>query len=99
MLFLGHFSFRKDSGSWFIKQLWLALKESCLKLELIEILERVNLAVAYSYQANTAESENEKIRALHGKGQMPWVMSMLTKEVYLKPKDPGNNKALQFLEW
>ena len=39
------------------------------------------------------------LRALHGAGQMPWVMSMLTKDVYLKPKDPRRRYTLQKLWW
>ncbi|EMP40856.1 Caspase-3 [Chelonia mydas] len=72
----GYYSWRNSSeGSWFIQSLCLMLKQHAKKLELMQILTRVNRKVAefrsYSNQPG-----------FHGKKQIPCIVSMLTKELY-----------------
>ena len=62
-------------------------------------MERINFKIAYSYSANTQASKNPDDWALDGKGQMPWVISMLTKEMYLKPKTKEGEAKMKTLKW
>ena len=68
----------------FLREFFEELKRSCNDLDMMEIMERVNLRVTH-YSANTENSDDPNERKYHGKGEMPWTMSMLTKEVYLRP--------------
>ncbi|KAM4706750.1 caspase-3-like isoform 2-T2 [Discoglossus pictus] len=68
----GYFAWRNNVyGSWFIQSLCKMLKEHGKKLELIQILTRVNNRVAFEYET------------CHGRKEMPYFVSMLTKEFYL----------------
>ncbi|XP_030418998.1 caspase-3 [Gopherus evgoodei] len=72
----GYYSWRNSSeGSWFIQSLCLMLKQHAKKLELMQILTRVNRKVAqFSSYSNQP--------GFHGKKQIPCIVSMLTKELY-----------------
>ncbi|XP_077158392.1 caspase-3 isoform X3 [Paroedura picta] len=72
----GYYSWRNSSdGSWFIQSLCLMLKNYAKKLELMQILTRVNSKVAeFSSCSNRPD--------FHGKKQIPCIVSMLTKDFY-----------------
>ncbi|XP_072857501.1 caspase-3 [Pogona vitticeps] len=72
----GYYSWRNSSeGSWFIQSLCMMLKQYARKLELMQILTRVNRKVSeYSSYSNHPD--------FHGKKQIPCIMSMLTKDFY-----------------
>uniref|UniRef100_A0A5F8GUU8 Caspase-3 n=1 Tax=Monodelphis domestica TaxID=13616 RepID=A0A5F8GUU8_MONDO len=73
----GYYSLRdpKD-GSWFIQALCAVLKQHAHKLEIMQILTRVNRKVATEFESYSSKA------SLHAKKQMPCIMSMLTKELY-----------------
>ena len=60
---------------------------SCPVLELMEMLQNVNLELAKFTSAT-----------FQGKGQMPWIMSALTRPVYLRPKE-DQKERLRNLPW
>nr|XP_056711889.1 caspase-3 [Euleptes europaea] len=72
----GYYSWRNSSdGSWFIQSLCVMLKQYAKKLELMQILTRVNRKVAeFSSCSNRSD--------FHGKKQIPCIVSMLTKDFY-----------------
>ncbi|XP_077790367.1 caspase-3 isoform X1 [Podarcis muralis] len=72
----GYYSWRNSSdGSWFIQSLCGMLKQHATKLELMQILTRVNRKVAeFSSYSNRPD--------FHGKKQIPCIVSMLTKDFY-----------------
>lgn len=77
----GYYSWRNSlSGSWFIQSLAMLLNEYGDKLEIMQLLTAVNRRVAFYYESNTNEP------SLNGKRQVPCIVSMLTKELYFKPK-------------
>lgn len=72
----GYYSWRNSAeGSWFIQSLCKMLKEHARKLELMQILTRVNRRVAEYESCSTREDFNAK-------KQIPCIVSMLTKEFY-----------------
>ncbi|KAJ6668630.1 hypothetical protein lerEdw1_012112 [Lerista edwardsae] len=72
----GYYSWRNSSdGSWFIQSLCVMLKQYAKKLELMQILTRVNRKVGeFSSYSNRPD--------FHGKKQIPCIVSMLTKDFY-----------------
>ncbi|XP_041364768.1 caspase-3-like [Gigantopelta aegis] len=76
----GYFSWRNSThGSWFIRALSEVLKEHADTLDLMTMMTRVNKKVAYEFESNAAkEFMNQK--------QIPCITSMLTKDVYFRPK-------------
>jgi len=77
----GYYSWRNSTnGSWFIQSLCHVLNEHGRQKELMQLLTAVNRRVAYYYESNTNDPE------MSGKRQIPCIVSMLTKEVYFKPK-------------
>jgi len=83
----GYFSWRNSTnGSWFIQALCHVLNENGKQLELMQILTAVNRRVAYYYESNANEPH------MSGKKQIPCIVSMLTKELYFRPK--SSNKKL-----
>lgn len=73
----GYYSWRNTSnGSWFIQSLCHILNRYGKKLELMQLLTRVNHKVALEFESNT---DAELFRA---KKQIPCIISMLTKEFY-----------------
>nr|XP_055171668.1 caspase-3 isoform X2 [Nyctereutes procyonoides] len=74
----GYYSWRNSKdGSWFIQSLCAMLKLYAHKLEFMHILTRVNRKVATEFESFSLDS------AFHGKKQIPCIVSMLTKELYL----------------
>ncbi|XP_063806464.1 caspase-3-like [Pseudophryne corroboree] len=72
---LGYFAWRNSEyGSWFIQSLCKMLQEHGSKLELMQILTRVNHKVALEYESSIGGKE------------IPCFVSMLTKELYLTPQ-------------
>ncbi|NXB05371.1 CASP3 protein, partial [Cnemophilus loriae] len=72
----GYYSWRNSAeGSWFIQSLCKILKEHARKLELMQILTRVNRRVAEYESCSTRQDFNAK-------KQIPCIVSMLTKEFY-----------------
>jgi caspase 7 len=83
----GFYSWRNSqSGSWFIQSLCAIFDEHGSELEVIQLLTLVNRRVAYYYKSNASEP------SMSGKRQVPCIVSMLTKELYFKPK-VGLNQA------
>lgn len=77
----GYYSWRNSlNGSWFIQSLCHVLNECGRTAEIMQILTAVNRRVAYHYESNTNDP------TMSGKRQVPCIVSMLTKELYLKPK-------------
>ncbi|XP_013797657.1 caspase-3 isoform X1 [Apteryx mantelli] len=72
----GYYSWRNAAeGSWFIQSLCRMLREHARKLELMQILTRVNRTVAEYESSSTRQDFNAK-------KQIPCIVSMLTKEFY-----------------
>ena len=77
----GYYSWRNSvNGSWFIQSLCEMLSLYGNKLEIMQILTAVNRKVAYHYESNASDP------AMSGKRQIPCIVTMLTKELYFKPK-------------
>ncbi|XP_035179722.1 caspase-3 [Oxyura jamaicensis] len=74
----GYYSWRNAAeGSWFIQSLCRVLREHARKLELMQILTRVNRRVAeYESYSNRPD--------FNAKKQIPCIVSMLTKEFYFR---------------
>jgi len=73
----GYFSFRNnENGSWFIQELGKVLKKDGQRLEIHQILSRVNYLVSYRH---SAQAEG---KAHHNKKLSPCFESRLTKELY-----------------
>ncbi|NXA41304.1 CASP3 protein, partial [Eudromia elegans] len=72
----GYYSWRNAAeGSWFIQSLCRMLSEHARKLELMQILTRVNRRVAEYESCSNRQDFNAK-------KQIPCIVSMLTKEFY-----------------
>ncbi|NXE60987.1 CASP3 protein, partial [Calcarius ornatus] len=72
----GYYSWRNAlQGSWFIQSLCEMLRKHAGKLELMQILTRVNRKVAEYESCSTQQDFNAK-------KQIPCIVSMLTKEFY-----------------
>ncbi|XP_005230888.1 caspase-3 [Falco peregrinus] len=72
----GYYSWRNSAeGSWFIQSVCEVLKEHGRKLELMQILTRVNRRVAEYVSCSTRQDFNAK-------KQIPCIVSTLTKEFY-----------------
>ncbi|XP_044536929.1 caspase-3 [Gracilinanus agilis] len=73
----GYYSWRNSKdGSWFIQALCAVLKQHAHKLEIMQILTRVNRKVATEFESYSLDI------SFHAKKQVPCIMSMLTKELY-----------------
>lgn len=77
----GFYSWRNSqNGSWFVQSLCHVLNERGRTDELLQLLTAVNRRVAYHFESNTADPD------MSGKRQIPCIVSMLTKELYFRPK-------------
>ncbi|XP_028272340.1 caspase-3-like [Parambassis ranga] len=73
----GYYSWRNTSnGSWFIQSLCETLKDHSKKLELMQIMTRVNHKVARCFESSSSTP------GFSGKKQIPCIVSMLTKDFY-----------------
>jgi len=81
-VFAGYFSWRNSAnGSWFVQALHRMLTQYRDKpLDFVSLLTRVNHEVAYAFESNAAQ-----VYMTHKK-QVPSIVSMLTKDLYLTPK-------------
>lgn len=90
----GFYSWRNsNSGSWYMQSLCTILEEYGSKLEMMQILTAVNRRVSYYFESNTNDPE------FNGKKQVPCIVSMLTKELYFKPKlnqIPGSSTSIEY---
>jgi len=78
----GFFSWRNSSkGSWFVQALHKMIEKYSDKLDFLKLLTRVNYDVAYDFESNAAQPHMNK------KKQVPSIVSMLTKDLYLTPKN------------
>ncbi|XP_043827307.1 caspase-3 [Dromiciops gliroides] len=76
----GYYSWRNSKdGSWFIQSLCAMLKQYAHRLEIMQILTRVNRKVAMEFESYSLDF------TFHAKKQVPCIMSMLTKELYFFP--------------
>ncbi|XP_051945011.1 caspase-3b isoform X2 [Xyrauchen texanus] len=74
----GYYSWRNCSnGSWFISSLCEMLKTYARQLEIMQIMTRVNHKVALDFQSSS------NLPGFSGMKQIPCIVSMLTKELYL----------------
>nr|WJJ61467.1 caspase 3 [Andrias davidianus] len=78
----GYYSWRNTvNGSWFIQSLCDMFNKHGEKLEIMNILTRVNRKVAYEFKSSS------DIQHFNGRKQIPCIVSMLTKELYLNAKN------------
>ena len=76
-LFPEFFAFHNTQGSWFIRVLCQVLLEQHEHRDLLSMLTEVNWRVATEFTTNTKANHPE----FHGRRTMPWVASMLRKDV------------------
>ena len=80
----GHYSWRNSiSGSWFIQSLCYILEQCGSELEIHQIMTKVNYHVAYNYESKSNDYQKNRMK------QVPYVASMLTKELKFSPKEPA----------
>ena len=80
-LIAGHYSWRNNvDGSWFIQALCDVLQLHGDSMELMQMMTLVNKVVAYDFAADTGSDFTQDAK------QMPCMVSMLTKQVYFRPK-------------
>ncbi|XP_034245432.1 caspase-1-like [Thrips palmi] len=79
----GFFSWRNpEDGTWFIQCLCEELRNNAAKVDLLKLLTNVSRKVALDYQ-----SYNDLIPWQHEQKQVPSVVSMLIRDVHLRPKN------------
>ncbi|XP_064625664.1 caspase-3-like [Lineus longissimus] len=77
----GYFSWRNSArGSWFVQALNQVLQEHGTDLDMLTMMTRVNMKVAYEFESNAAKEY------MNRKKQIPCIVSMLTKDLYFTPK-------------
>lgn len=79
----GFFSWRNpEDGTWFIQCLCDELRKNAGKTDLLKMLTNVSRKVALDYQ-----SFNDAIPWQHEQKQVPSIVSMLIRDVHLRPKN------------
>lgn len=82
----GFFAWRNEqNGSCFIQALCKCFDEFGDKLELMQIMTRVNRVVAYKFESNCTKDPK-----YHKKKQMPSIVTRLTHDVYFSKPKPLN---------
>ncbi|KAI0223707.1 Caspase-3 [Lamellibrachia satsuma] len=77
----GYFSWRNSgNGSWFIQALCKVFQKDCGERDILTLLTKVNRMVAYEFQSNASRQD------MNRKKQIPSIVSMLTKQLYLRRK-------------
>ena len=77
----GYVSWRDErGGSWFIRSLCRVFEKDGSRLDIMALLTKVSRLVAYEYESSTDEEE------MNQKKQVPSIVSMLTKRLYLRRK-------------
>ena len=80
----GYYSWRNcRNGSWFIQSLCYILEQYGSELEIHQIMTKVNYHVAYEYESKSNDYRMNRMK------QVPYVASMLTKELKFSPKQPA----------
>lgn len=79
----GYYSWRNSqNGSWFIQALCEVLNTNVnSNKDFIQMLTAVNRKVAYHFESNASDP------SMSNKKQIPSIVSMLTKELYFRPKN------------
>lgn len=78
----GFYSWRNTSeGSWFIQAIYDVLSKQHKTMDVLSMMTLVNRSVAYNFQSNCPSDLK-----LHNMKQIPYICSMLTRNVYLRPK-------------
>ncbi|KAI0227833.1 Caspase-3 [Lamellibrachia satsuma] len=78
----GYFSWRNSSnGSWFIQALYKVFQRDRGERDILTLLTKVNCMVACEFESHVPTDES-----MHLKKQIPSIVSMLTKQLYLPPK-------------
>lgn len=78
----GYYSYRDtQKGTWFIDAFCNVLDESTGYIDLYNVLTRINREVALEYQSNSGDEFK----------QIPCIVSMLTKLILFKKKEPLKN--------
>lgn len=79
----GFFSWRNpEDGTWFIQCLCDELRNNAAKMDLLKLLTNVSRKVALDYQ-----SYNDLIPWQHEQKQVPSLVSMLIRDVHMRPKN------------
>ncbi|XP_050396386.2 uncharacterized protein LOC126814955 isoform X2 [Patella vulgata] len=77
----GFLSWRNiGTGSWFVQALCEVFQKYGTKLELLSMMTMVNKMVGYHFESKIRQENIPRII------QMPYIVSMLTKNVYFRPK-------------
>lgn len=77
----GYYSWRNTTnGSWFMQALCEMLLQFSGKLELMQIMTRINRKVALHFESSS------NLPGFSGKKQIPCIVSMLTKDLYFPAK-------------
>ncbi|KAI0221883.1 Caspase-3 [Lamellibrachia satsuma] len=78
----GYFSWRNsNNGSWFIQALYKVFQKDGGERDILTLLTKVNCMVACEFESHVPTDES-----MHLKKQIPSIVSMLTKQLYLPPK-------------
>lgn len=85
----GFYSFRRASGSWFVTCLCGILQTQHRQMDLLSMLTLVNHQMAYEFSSNTPGRENKHT---HRRRIVPWICSMLTKDVRLRAKTQADKR-------
>lgn len=73
----GYYSFRNSTkGSWFIQAITDVFRKEGTRLEIMQLMTRVNRMVAYDFESRS------KDKNYSGMKQVPSVISLLTRELY-----------------
>ncbi|KAI0242722.1 Caspase-7 [Lamellibrachia satsuma] len=77
----GHFSWRNNvDGSWFVQALCRVFEQHGSSIDLLQMMTLVNKIVAYDFESCTDDNFTSQMK------QVPCIVSMLTKQVFFKPK-------------
>lgn len=87
----GFYSFRRGLGSWFVTALCNVLQTCHKDKDLMTMLLNINHKVATEFQANTPRD-----RRTHKRHIIPWIASMLTRDLYFRPKT-AEGRRLEFV--
>ncbi|XP_039273780.1 caspase-3-like isoform X2 [Styela clava] len=87
----GYYAWRNQAcGSWFIQALCKCLLEFGDRLELMQIMTRVNRMVAYDFTSYSKGNPD-----FHGKKQIPSIVTRLTHEVFFRKKGKRSPSPLR----
>ena len=90
-MFPGYKAFGKEEGSWFIQKLCQVLTKQHEERDLESMLIEVNHRVATEHITKMPTKDGGR---LDKKRSVPWVASMLTKQVWFYPPEKNQNLRL-----